>query len=160
LDDLFVRDLVLRALDDAHVAHALPRAVLELVEVDVLLLGRAVQLHRDVHQAEAERAGPDRPRHRSYLLVPAEVPDAPNPEPRSTASALPYSAVRPVGAAGLAESPVCNRTVTRSLRWALARRGAFEPWGRRASLFVAVRRVPMSVSPAPEDSGDQTAHVA
>src|SRR5690606_13472958 len=63
LDDVVVVDLAVRALDDPLVAHPLAGGPLQLVEADALLLDGGEELHRHVHQPEAEGAGPDRAGH-------------------------------------------------------------------------------------------------
>src|SRR5690606_38385125 len=63
LTDVAVVDLAVRALDDPLVAHPLAGVPLQLVEADALLLDGGEELHRHVHQPEAEGAGPDRAGH-------------------------------------------------------------------------------------------------
>src|SRR6188472_3745853 len=64
-DDLVVRDRLSLLFADLLVPD--PRVVLlvQEVEADVLLVDRAVHPHRDVDEAERDRAGPDRARHGS-----------------------------------------------------------------------------------------------
>src|SRR5207249_2709119 len=63
LHDVLVRNLLaVRRADPLHL-DALAVLVVELVEADRLLRDGAVELDRHVHQPEADRASPDRPRH-------------------------------------------------------------------------------------------------
>src|SRR4051794_19117042 len=67
LDDLVVGHLLARRRVDALLLDAHARALVELVEAHRLAADRAVELDGDRDQPEADRTGPDRPRHGSYL---------------------------------------------------------------------------------------------
>ena len=67
LDDVLVGHFLAVGGTDALLLDPRPVGVVELVEPDRLLLNRAVQLDRHVHQAEADCAFPNRSRHSNPL---------------------------------------------------------------------------------------------
>ncbi len=64
LDDLLVGNLFSGLGIDALLGDAHARLAGQLVEADRLAVQGAVELHRDAHQSEADRAGPHRAGHR------------------------------------------------------------------------------------------------
>src|SRR5690606_37321013 len=69
LRDVVVLDLLTADAADPLIPDAAAVVAVDLVEPDALLLGGRVQLDRDRHQAERDRALPDRP-HLPHLLPP------------------------------------------------------------------------------------------
>ncbi len=69
LHDVLALDLLAGDLVHPFVADRLHAALVEPVEIDALRRGRRRQAHRYMHQAEADRAFPDRTRHAGFLLL-------------------------------------------------------------------------------------------
>jgi hypothetical protein len=72
LDDLLVRDRLALLLADLVVADAAVVLLVQQVEVELVLLDRAVHPHGHVDEPEGDGAGPDRARHETCL--PADAP--------------------------------------------------------------------------------------
>ena len=70
LHDLVVRDGLPLLLADLLVADAASVLLVHVVEVEVLLVDRAVHPHGHVHEPEGDRAGPDRAGHGSGFPAP------------------------------------------------------------------------------------------
>src|SRR5207302_9881296 len=67
LDEVLPRDLLAVGRARPLLLDADAVGFVQLVEAHGLLRDGAVELDRDVHQPEADGAGPDRPRHDPYL---------------------------------------------------------------------------------------------